>query len=76
MDLTDPVNNTVQSLDAVSNVAPTNEADRISLKSALFAAISRLETPWETAYRYFFSGVRSFLNLATLHYTARSDSER
>ena len=38
-----------------SNV--NNNAERIQLKEALAAALSRLETPWETALRIVFTQV-------------------
>ena len=52
----------LQQLNSLDQSKTSDDAERVQIKEALGAALSRLETPWETAFRMVFTQV-SLLDL-------------
>lgn len=50
----------LQELGSLDKSRMSDNAERVQIKEALSAALSRLETPWETALRIVFTQVRLF----------------
>ena len=48
----------IQELNDLEQSTLSDNAERVQIKEALGAALSRLETPWETALRTVFTQVR------------------
>ena len=47
----------LQQLNSLDQSKTSGDAERVQIKEALGAALSRLETPWETAFRMVFTQV-------------------
>ena len=49
----------IHSIKAINDISWSSEEERVELRSAISAALARVETPWETALRLVFTEVRS-----------------